>query len=67
MHMDEKLLLTVAEAAEVIGIGVSKMYELVRRCEVESVRIGRCRRIPVEALGAYVDDLREHASGYEVV
>lgn len=63
----DKLLLSVKEAGQVIGVGRSMMYELLRAVEVESVRIGQCRRVPYSALVAYVDRLREEASGYEVV
>lgn len=61
----EKLLLTTDEAAEIVGVGQSMLYELMRRGAIESVRIGRCRRIPRDAIVAYVEDLRTHASGYE--
>lgn len=62
-----KLLLTADEAAEIIGVGKSKVHELCRTGQIESVRIGRSRRIPRDALGAYVEHLREHRSGYEVI
>jgi excisionase family DNA binding protein len=61
-----KLLLTADEAAEIVGVGKTKMYELIRVGAVESVRIGRCRRIPPDALAAFVERLRDEASGYEV-
>ncbi len=46
----EKLLLTPDEAADVLGIGRSKLYQLMRAGTVASVRIGSCRRIPAAAL-----------------
>ena len=61
-----KLLLTASEAAEVLGIGRTKVYELLRVGAIESVRVGGSRRIPAEALHAYVEWLRAEASGYEV-
>lgn len=61
-----KLLFTAEEAAEIVGVGMTKMYELLRVGAIRSVRIGRCRRIPHDALAAFVDELRESASGYEV-
>jgi excisionase family DNA binding protein len=61
-----KLLFTAEEAAEIIGVGRTKMYELLRVGAVRSVRIGRCRRIPHDALVAFVDDLRKDASGYDI-
>jgi excisionase family DNA binding protein len=55
----DKLLLRPEEAAEVIGVGRSKIFELIRLGALESVRIGACRRIPAVALRAYVEALRE--------
>jgi excisionase family DNA binding protein len=52
------LLLRVEEAAVRLGIARTKMYQLVRTGEVESVRLGRLRRIPVACLDEYVDDPR---------
>ncbi|AJC56984.1 helix-turn-helix domain-containing protein [Streptomyces sp. 769] len=42
--------LTVAEAARRIGIGRTKLYEYVSSGEIPSVKIGRLRRIPAEAV-----------------
>lgn len=56
--MTERLLLRPEEAAEVLGIGRSKLYVLLAEGEIESVHIGTCRRIPLEALHGYVDRLR---------
>ena len=53
-----RLVLTVEQAAEALGIGRTLMYELVGTGAVESVRIGRLRRIPAQALAAYVEGLR---------
>ena len=63
----DRMLLSVEEAGEVIGVGRSTMYELLRAGEVDSVRNGRCRRVPYSALVAYVERLLEEASGYEVI
>ena len=41
----DKLLLTPVEAAQALGIGRSKLYELMSAGVVPSVRIGGCRRI----------------------
>lgn len=53
-----RLVLTVEEAAERLGIGRTLMYALVKAGVVESICIGRLRRIPADALEAYVDGLR---------
>ena len=55
----DKLLLTPTEAATVLGIGRTKVYELMAASALESVRIGACRRVPIRALHAYVEALRE--------
>jgi excisionase family DNA binding protein len=54
-----RILLTVQEAAHVLGIGRTLMYSLIMSGEVESVPIGRLRRIPAECLTEYVTRLRE--------
>lgn len=48
-----RVLLTVAEAAEQLGIGKTTTYALVRTGELESVLIGRLRRIHTDAVTAY--------------
>ena len=48
------VLLTPEQAAASLAIGRTKVFELLRSGELESVRIGSCRRIPSEALQAYV-------------
>ena len=55
--MMEKLLLSPSEAAERLSMGRSKIYELMRRGELRSVKIGGCRRIPRAALDDFVADL----------
>lgn len=59
---DARIVLTVEEAAELLGIGRTLMYALVAAGEVESVRIGRLRRIPRDALVVYVEGLRGSAA-----
>ena len=53
----DKLLLTPEEAAHTLSIGRSKVYELLRAGAIASVRIGASRRIPAEALRAYIGNL----------
>ncbi len=54
-----RLLLTPTEAAQALGIGRSKLYELMRSGVVESVRIGTARRVPADALANYIAGLRD--------
>jgi excisionase family DNA binding protein len=53
-----RIVLTVAEAAAVLSIGRTLMYSLVSSGAVESVTIGRLRRVPTDALTAYIATLR---------
>jgi excisionase family DNA binding protein len=57
------LLLRVEEAAQRLGIGRSLMYRLVLSGAVESVPVGRPRRIPTECFREYGDRLRSEAAG----
>jgi excisionase family DNA binding protein len=52
-----KLLLTVTEAADRLGVGRTLMYELIRAGEIPSVRVGRLRRIRTTDLEAYAAQL----------
>lgn len=52
-----RVLLTVDEAAELLHIGKTKTYALVKSGEIESVLIGRLRRIHIDAINAYTDRL----------
>ena len=53
----DKLLLTPIEAARALGIGRSKLYQLIQSGRLQSVLIGRSRRIPKQALAQYVASL----------
>ena len=53
-----KLLLTPTEAATAVGIGRSKVYELMQTGQLQSVHIGACRRVHVDALTAFLERLR---------
>ena len=52
--MTEPILLTPTEAATALGIGRSKLYELMREGSIRSIRIGTCRRVPSAALDEFV-------------
>ncbi len=53
-----RIVLTVEEAAERLGIGRTLMYALVKSGAVESIAIGRLRRIPPDTLDDFVERLR---------
>jgi excisionase family DNA binding protein len=55
--MSAPLLLSVEEAAAQIRISRARMFELIRRGKVLSVKVGGSRRVPYDSLRAYVDQL----------
>lgn len=52
----EQLLLRVEEVARTLGIGRSKVYELVSRGELPTVRVGKALRVPAEALRRWIGE-----------
>lgn len=57
--MSKKLLLTVGEAAEALALGTTKVYELIASGEIQSVQIGRARRVPYRALQDFLEALED--------
>lgn len=55
--VETPLLLTVEQAAKRLGIGRTLTYTLINRGDIESVCIGRLRRIRTDALAAYTQRL----------
>ena len=56
------LLVRPEDAARVLGVGRTKVYELIRPGALRSVRVGGLRRVPVAALNEYVTRLEEEAA-----
>lgn len=52
----ERLTLTVEEAADVLGVSRSLAYELVRRGEIPSLRLGRRIVVPIRGLETLVEE-----------
>jgi excisionase family DNA binding protein len=61
--MTERLVVTPEEAAEVLKVSRSRIYELIRKGEIASVKLGRVRRIRVEKLREYLDRLEAEQAG----
>jgi excisionase family DNA binding protein len=55
--MMDQLLYTPEQAGEVLAVGRTTVYSLMASGALASVTIGRCRRIPAEALRVYVEQL----------
>jgi len=58
VERDEKLLLSVVEAAQRLGVGRTLMYELLGSGQIESMHVGRLHKVPTEALTAFVERAR---------
>ncbi len=73
--IEAQKLLSIPDAARRLGIGRTRMYELIRTGEIPTVTIGSRERqdgsaiagrrlVPVEALDAYADALeRKYSTG----
>ena len=57
-----KLAYTVEEAAELLSISRAQIYRLLDLCELESVTVGRSRRITANQLGAFIQKLEARGS-----
>jgi excisionase family DNA binding protein len=51
----EKLLLTVREAADVLSVSRSRVYELIYAEQLDSVKIGRSRRVSLASVRRFAD------------
>lgn len=59
---DDRLTLTVEEAARLLGISRALGYELVAEGEVPSIRLGRRIVVPRRALDTLLDTTTTEAS-----
>jgi excisionase family DNA binding protein len=57
-----RLLLTPEECALALGIGRTRIYDLIARGVLASVRIGKSRRIAIGDLERFIDSLRDDTS-----
>jgi excisionase family DNA binding protein len=52
------LAVRVKQACELIGIGRSKLYELVAEGEIETIKVGSATLIPMTSLARFVESRR---------
>ena len=53
--MTERLLVSVREAAQILGLARDRTYELVRSGELRSLSVGRKRLVPRMELEAWIE------------
>lgn len=58
----EPLLLRVEEAARLLGIGRTRVYDLIRLDMLQSVKVFGARRIPRTAVDTYIKSLTQEAA-----
>jgi excisionase family DNA binding protein len=56
------LLVTVAEAARVLAVGRTTLYELIGSGQLATVHIGRAVRVPMDELRSFVSKRSEGAA-----
>src|ERR1700722_4596960 len=56
-QLNKSLLVTVEEAARLLGIGRTTMFELIGSGDVKSLRLGRRRLIARKNLESFIDEL----------
>lgn len=54
VQSDERRVFNVVEAAAILGIGRSKLYELIAAGEIRTIHIGRLCKIPVAAIDEFL-------------
>jgi excisionase family DNA binding protein len=64
--VEAKLMLDVREAAEMLSMGRTAVFEEIRLGRLRSVKRGRSRLIPVECLREYVVRLLAESSAEDV-
>jgi excisionase family DNA binding protein len=61
-----RLMHPVGEVAEQLGVGLTTAKALIKSGELRSVKIGRARRVPADALREYVRRLDAEQNGTPV-
>lgn len=56
--LDDCLSVRIPQAAQLLGIGRSSVYELIKRGELKTIKIGRSTLIPMDDLRAFIDRCR---------
>lgn len=60
-----RVMLSVTEAAQCLSIGRTTMYELIHSAAIETVHIGRLRRVPADCLTEFVERCRREQRAQE--
>ena len=58
----EQLMYRPAEAAQVLGIGRTRVFALIKSGRLRSVKLGAARFVTAEALQTFVRDLEQEST-----
>lgn len=58
-----RLMYPPKEAAEQLGVGLTTVRTLIMSGELRSVKVGRARRVPADALREYVQRIDAQQNG----
>ena len=63
IDLDDRLAVTIDRAADVLDVGRSTVYELLRAGKLKGVKLGRAHRVVVQSIRDLLADLgSEHES-----
>ena len=51
------MLFSIEEVADILHIGRSTVFKLIKEGKIQSIKLGRSRRIPIDAMQNYVNEL----------
>lgn len=60
-----RVLYRVGDAAELLSVSKSRVYELIRSGQLRSVKVGKTHRVPARSLDEYVVRLLRGSSGHD--
>ncbi|MGJ8586506.1 MAG: helix-turn-helix domain-containing protein [Marinosulfonomonas sp.] len=55
----EKMLVSIAEAGQMLGLGRSKIYEMINGGQLVTMHIGRRRLVKIDSIKALVEQSEE--------
>lgn len=56
---EDRISVRIPEACRMIGIGRSKLYELMESGDIETIKVGASRLVLVSSLQAFVEQRRD--------
>lgn len=59
-----RVLYRIDEAAELLSVSKSRVYELVRSGQLRTVKVGKSHRVPARSLDEYVARLLRGSAGH---